>query len=109
MKKYYRILGEVQQLDNVANIYDELSSLDFTKSIFEQANKLDEDLFQLTFINGNIIDIGWYPAFEEDGEFIIQVISDENWDEPAFKASSSWDKNELIEKVNDALINCPSS
>lgn len=109
MKKYYRILGEVQQLDNVANIYDELSSLDFTKSIFEQSNKLDEDLLQLTFINGNIIDIGWYPAFEEDGEFIIQVISDENWDEPAFKASSSWDKNELIEKVNDALINCPSS
>ncbi|HIA9150218.1 hypothetical protein P9883_005665 [Klebsiella pneumoniae] len=58
MKKYYRILDEVQQLDNVANIYDELSSLDFTKSIFEQTNKLDEDLFQLTFINGNIIDIG---------------------------------------------------
>ena len=51
MKKYYRILDEVQQLDNVANIYDELSSLDFTKSIFEQTNKLDEDLFQLTFIN----------------------------------------------------------
>lgn len=109
MKKNFYILDEAHQLDNVANIYDELSILDFSKNKTEQVNKLDEDLFQLTFINGNIIDIGWYPAFEEDGEFIVQIICGENWDEPSYKASSKWDKNELIEKISDALINCPQS
>ncbi|MDF7680262.1 hypothetical protein PT300_06480 [Enterobacteriaceae bacterium ESL0689] len=109
MKKSYRFLDKVYQLDNVASVYDELSTLDFTKSIYEQVNKLDEDLFQLSFTNGNIVDIGWYPGFEESGEFIVQVISDENWDEPTFRTSSKWDKNELIMKISEALINCSSS
>lgn len=53
------------------DIYDELSDLDFNKTISEEVNKLDEDLLQITFMNGNTLDIGWYPAFEEEGEFII--------------------------------------
>lgn len=109
MKKNYRFLDKIHQLDNVASVYDELSTLDFTKSIYEQVNKLDESLFQLSFINGNVVDIGWYPAFEEGGEFIVQVISDKNWDEPTFTTSSKWDKNELIHRLGEALVNCPSS
>ncbi|MDY1039352.1 hypothetical protein [Lelliottia sp. CFBP8978] len=108
MKKKYRILDKTHQMENVQNVYDEISSLDFTKAIHEQVNKLDEDLFQLTFNNGNVIDVGWHPAFEEDGEFIIQVVSNDDWEEPIFKSSSNWDKNELIEKIDEALNNCPS-
>lgn len=101
------ILSEyTRQYESVECIYDELSTLDFSKPIIEQENKLDEDLFQLSFNNGKVIDIGWYPAFEVEGEFIIQVIVNENWEEPTFKSSSTWDKNELIGKINTAINNC---
>lgn len=103
MKKNYRILDKEYHLENVDSFYDEISSIDFNKTITEQVNRLDEDLFQLTFTDGTIIDIGWLPSFEEDGQFIIQVISDGDWENPSVKHSSGWDKIELIERLNSLL------
>lgn len=106
MKKNNLILDKVHHVEGILNIYDELSSLDFSKTIIEQVTKLDEDLFQITFNNGNILDIGWAPAFEEKGKFIIQVISNEDWETPIYKSFASWDEKELSEKIDEALKNC---
>lgn len=107
METNYIILEEVYHIENVKSIYDELSTIDFTKTVSEEAIRLDEDLFQLTQNNGVAIDIGWYPSLDEKGEFLIQVISDGDWDHPMIKTSSGWDKNELIEKLNIVLEQLP--
>ncbi|HAT7564227.1 TPA: bacteriocin immunity protein [Citrobacter koseri] len=107
METNYIIFEEVYHIENVKNIYDELSTIDFTKTVSEEAIRLDEDLFQLTQNNGVAIDIGWYPSLDEKGEFLIQVISDGDWDHPMIKTSSGWDKNELIEKLNIVLEQLP--
>ncbi|MEQ0220496.1 hypothetical protein J1F62_06385 [Klebsiella michiganensis] len=106
MKLNFSISDKISELNAAYDIYDELSDLDFNKTISEEVNKLDEDLLQITFINGNTLDIGWYPAFEEEGEFIIQIISNENWEEPIFKSSAHWNINELNEKFEEALNIC---
>lgn len=107
MKANFNILGKKYIIENVNDIYDELSTLDFTKTASEEALRLDEDLFQLTKNNGVIIDIGWHPSFNKEGEFIIQVISDGDWDHPMIKTSSGWDKNELSEKLSMVLEQLP--
>lgn len=106
MNKNNLILDKVHHVEGILNIYDELSSLDFSKTIIEQVTKLDEDLFQITFNNGNILDIGWAPAFEEKGKFIIQVISNDDWEIPIYKSFASWEEKELSEKIDEALKNC---
>ncbi|QTF08841.1 hypothetical protein HC231_13685 [Brenneria izadpanahii] len=100
MKKIYTILGIDFELD-IANIFDELSSIDFYKTIDEQLMVLDEDLLLLTFKSGYIVDVGWYPAFEKDGRFVISEIIDGNWNEPAYQCAAGWDRDELINKRNN--------
>ncbi len=103
MKNNYNILGNTYHMENVENIYDELSNLDFHKNLLEEINQLDEDLFQIVFNDGVIIDIGWYPSFDINGEFIIQVISAGDWENPSIKISSGWDKNDLVTKLSGIL------
>ena len=103
MKASYNILDKTYHIENVENIYDEISTLDFHKKVSEEVNRLDEDLFQLVFSDGVIVDIGWYPSFDTNGEFIIQVISAGDWENPSIKISSGWDRNELTEKLGIVL------
>ncbi|WP_241177130.1 hypothetical protein [Citrobacter portucalensis] len=107
MKNNYNILGKNYHLEKVNNIYDELSGLDFTKKVSDEVTRLDEDLLQLVFNDKLIIDVGWYPPFDENGEFIIQMIQNSNWENPSVTISSGWDKNELIEKLNKVLGQLP--
>lgn len=74
MKKTYVILGTDFELELIS-IFDELSAIDFSQSIESQLMVLDEDLLQLSFKSGIIVDVGWYPAFETNGEFIINRIA----------------------------------
>jgi hypothetical protein len=41
---------------------------------------LKEDLFQISYENDYIIDVGWYPEFSVKGNFRIVVVKDYNWD-----------------------------
>jgi len=52
----------------IINIYDNWN-LDFDKTVYEQAGELHEDLIQISFIRGYMIDIGWYPEHEITGKF----------------------------------------
>jgi hypothetical protein len=62
--------------------YDQFN-IDPTKYLEEQIWNLDEDLIQITFDGGKyIVDVGWYPSFNVNGEFIIYVIENLNWENP---------------------------
>jgi len=102
MKKTYVILGTDFELELIS-IFDELSAIDFSQSIESQLMVLDEDLLQLSFKSGIIVDVGWYPAFETNGEFIINRIANACWDSPESKYSVGWDKNGLISKIRKAI------
>ena len=96
------ILGTDFQLELVS-IFDELSTIDFSQDIESQIMVLDEDLLQLSFKSGVIVDVGWYPAFETNGEFIINRIVNSCWEAPEAKYSVGWDKDELISKIKKAI------
>jgi len=102
MMRKYRILGFDYELDLI-NIFDELSNIDFSQDIESQIMVLDEDLLQLSFKSGVIVDVGWYPAFEVNGEFIINRIVNGCWDAPESTYSVGWDKSELISKIRKAI------
>jgi len=102
MKKIYVILGTDFELD-LSNIFDELSSIDFSRGIDEQIMILDEDLLQLSLTSGYVVDVGWYPAFERDGNFVINRITNGGWDTPEYKNKVGWNKNDLINKIREAI------
>ncbi len=45
--------------------------------------ELHEDLLQLNHKKGNlIIDLGWYPAYDANGKYILMLVRDYKWDFP---------------------------
>ena len=76
--------------------------IDFSIDYDKQLNHLNEDLFQVCFPQGYLLDLGWYPEHQENGCFIIQVIFRSAWDTPIFKAEAI-DEEEMVEKVNEAI------
>lgn len=102
MKKVYIILETEFELD-LSNIFDELSSIDFLRGIDEQIMILDEDLLQISLKSGHVVDVGWYPAFERDGNFVINRITNGYWDTPEYQNKVGWNKNELISKIKEAI------
>lgn len=51
----------------------------------EQEFELSEDLIQVEYENGKIIDVGWYPEFDINGHFVISMIEGQNWEKPVKK------------------------
>jgi hypothetical protein len=54
-------------------------------SFKEQKWEYKEDLLQIYFDNGHLIDVGWCPEFEETGNFYIVVIKNYEWHKPIFE------------------------
>ncbi len=50
-------------------IFDEFN-IDFSKSLSKQLDCLSEDLIQIKYSGGYLIDVGWYPEYQEKGNFI---------------------------------------
>lgn len=67
-----------------------------------QLDNLKEDLLQVSYPGGLILDIGWFPSFDENGEFQIRVIENNNWDEPRYYSEAkSTDK--LKSEIKNAV------
>ena len=81
--------------------YDDFN-IDLLKDIKSQLDFLKEDLLQVSFENNFILDLGWYPEFDINGNFILQVIKHNDWDKPIFKKRISY-SSVLYEKINEAL------
>lgn len=85
-------------------IYNEFN-ISFNMPLSEQLESLTEDLIQIEYDNGYLIDIGWYPEYDEEGNFIVQLIKDYNWENPIYKQGCKDDKQlkkillKAIEKI----------
>ncbi|WP_180699523.1 hypothetical protein [Pseudomonas crudilactis] len=67
--------------------FDDLSTL-VGSDITLVTDGLKEDLLQASLPLEQIIDIGWYPEFSENGAFRISLISDQNWESPIYSESA---------------------
>jgi hypothetical protein len=78
--------------------------------LIEQMEFLKEDLFQVNYLERYIIDIGWYPSFEESGNFRIAVIENYEWDNPLIvkKCNSLQELKQFIQEcvhlINELLL-----
>jgi hypothetical protein len=77
-------------------VYWDLGFLDPQKPLVDQLHDLKEDLAQTTY-GDRVLDVGWYPEFSEEGEFVVRVVRGTNWDDPLFQDSS---------RTVDGLLSC---
>lgn len=64
---------------------------------------LKEDMLQVEFPEGYILDVGWRPSFEIDGKFHVVLIKDDDWSSPIYSGSAE-NLVELKENINKALM-----
>lgn len=79
--------------------------VNFNLPFSEQEDCLTEDLLQVEYENGYLIDLGWYPEYDETGKFILQLINNGNWKNPIYKKQSrDWEqlKKSLIKAIDMA-------
>ena len=82
--------------------YWDLTDIDETRPLSEQLDCLKEDLAQLQYPNGIALDIGWYPSFDRDGEFVLLLIRNEAWETPVFRGTAK-DLPMLKEQISMAV------
>ncbi|KOC88153.1 hypothetical protein [Winslowiella iniecta] len=70
----------------------------------EQLDDLKEDMLQIGFSNGYLLDVGWRPSFNKNGEFKIVLIKDFDWNEPVYSGSAK-SIIELEKEIEAAICN----
>lgn len=61
--------------------------------------ELHEDLLQLLNEKANlVIDLGWYPNYDENGNYLLFLIKNYNWDSPLEKVASK-SKSEIVAHI----------
>jgi hypothetical protein len=79
------------------------SELDIALAPQEQTANLTEDLAQVGLAHGVLLDIGWYPALRPDGEFVVLVVREGEWETPVARfTASTWDG--LRSAVSKAVV-----
>ncbi len=62
----------------------------------QDCHELHEDLLQLLNEQANlIIDLGWYPSYDENGHYLLLLIKNYDWDSPLEKVVSK-SKSEIV-------------
>ena len=67
------------------------SNIDFSpgRIVYAEATpELKEDLLQVEYTDGQVLDDGWYPESDPAGEFRVLVIADGEWGKPWLKLST---------------------
>lgn len=72
-------------------------------SLNEQIETLKEDLFQVNYFGIYVIDVGWYPEFQETGSFRLLLIKDYDWYEPLIEKKSR-DLYELRQYMEECIV-----
>lgn len=83
-------------------LFDDLSQLYQLIDTSSTVDSLKEDLLQAVFPNDQILDIGWYPEFCENGTFRGFLINEYDWEHPTFSdRARNWE--ELHKAISNAL------
>ncbi|MFL1552419.1 hypothetical protein B7453_23715 [Pseudomonas sp. IB20] len=80
--------------------HDDLSRLQDV-AVARQTGLLKEDMLQVEFAGGLLLDVGWYPEFDATGGFRINVIKNYDWDLPVLVLTAH-ETAELVEKLDIA-------
>lgn len=56
--------------------------------LHDQILELQEDLLQVSY-GQYTLDLGWYPASDPQGHFIIHIIENSDWSNPLYKKKAS--------------------
>lgn len=87
----------------VGNIVYNEFHIDFNKKLDEQEDSLTEDLLQVEYPNNYLIDLGWYPECNANGNFVITVIYNFDWGKPILKKELDCNqdliRNALLEAI----------
>lgn len=81
-----------------------LNDMDLNPDIplLDQIDDLKEDLIQVNYNDEFIVDVGWYPEFDENGYFKIFVIEGFDWSSPVIVRESKSLK-QLVEDLNECV------
>ena len=82
-------------------IYNEFH-VDFSKPYREQPDNLTEDLLQIEFPDQYLLDVGWYPEYDADGAFMVQLIRNDEWDKPLYCCRCRT-RSRLLEGMEEAV------
>lgn len=66
-------------------VFWDLDAIDESRPLAEQTEHLKEDLAQIEYPAGVILDVGWYPEFAATGNFVVCVVQQGDWEQPAFR------------------------
>jgi len=77
--------------------HDDLSILQDV-AMEKQAHLLKEDMLQVEYAGGLLLDVGWYPSFDTHGGFRINVIKNYDWDCPVI-ALTAHATGDLVEQL----------
>ena len=88
-------------LQNGKVTYNEFH-IDFSVPYSDQIDALTEDLLQVEYDNGYILDVGWYPEFDSSGCFNVCVVTNCEWDKPIFSMRCG-NESELENTINAAV------
>jgi hypothetical protein len=97
------LFGQPLALGDARITYDSLSPLDLRQSVELLVDDLGEDLLQITCANGDIVDVGWYPAWNEQGRLRVVAVRGQDWEAPVFSAQPEKDPQALLAALRAAL------
>lgn len=97
------LFGQSLALGDARITYDSLSPLDLRQPVAALADDLGEDLLQITCANGGIVDVGWYPAWSEEGRLRVVAVRGQDWEAPVFSAQPEKDPQALLQALRAAL------
>jgi len=62
--------------------------IDERQSLDNYIDDLKEDMLQVEFPGGFILDVGWRPSFDINGKFFVSLIKNYDWECPAYNSSA---------------------
>jgi len=83
-------------------VYWDLEEIDETEALNVQTDHLKEDLAQISYSNGIVLDIGWFPSFDPKGGFTVTVVKDSDWESPIFRSRAK-DLRSLKRQISRAI------
>lgn len=83
-------------------VFWDLDLLDTKKSLADQLDELKEDLVQVDYPGGLLLDAGWYPEFCESGLFVVKVVRDFNWENLLFEVNANTIDG-FVRSLNEAI------
>ena len=87
-------------------VFWDLDTIDESRPLADQNEHLKEDLAQIEFPAGVVLDVGWYPEFAATGNFVVCVVQQGDWERPLFRKDAVTTENlraRLVEGIRIAV------